>query len=169
MKITIPVQPHILRFIQYLEELEDGDALDLQRNSFVSKLVKSILVMKSTYYDQYRNTNKTDKRLTAELPVIMTGSMEKYNAQFYTHESVYRINNQLCLLLDEWIIDRIRKSSNKRAIHVMAECLEDLGIEDMVDIDSIKKRIQRSRKTKKTLSQQQKKSLKRSPQIVPRL
>jgi hypothetical protein len=149
---SIPVRSHHLKFIEYVENLQPGEPLDLKSNSTISNWLRLLLTKKSKT-DVYMKSSATKigKDYNAELKFkIGVRTFDKLEF-FYSVKTIHIFNQFIYNYLCDILLLEIRKGCIRgiKEKEVIEQFMEDYGIDEMVDRDTLKKATYRLRKDKK--------------------
>lgn len=134
---TIPIKPYLLRFVQVIEGIEANEPLSFRRGSIIGHAIKLAFSYKQTAYDQ-NNVNKAySENLFYSIPRgdFFSGRM------FLTYTSVVHINQLIAKMFHEMLLQKILSyiEAGYTELAAIHDFMDLLGIEEMVDAETIKK------------------------------
>lgn len=154
----IPMRPYLLKYVRHLENLEEGEALDLHRNGLIPYLLQWLVSTKADLLNslaQYKDGNKQStikEQFTGQLPVSLTRRMERHWRMYWTAEAIFMfdrlVHKHFHDMLGYRILAGVEAGDNEKDI--IQDYLASMGItEEEIGFDSVKKAATRWRNDKK--------------------
>ena len=139
---TIPVKPYLLKFVRHYENIEGGEALDLQNNSVVSYTMSLFFTNKTNIDHEDQQSYLTlKKKYSAKLTFKISSRMKNFGKYFISRKTIVVLNKWLERLFHETLLQRILQGAleGKDEKQVIYDFLKELAIEEDVTFDQIKK------------------------------
>jgi hypothetical protein len=148
--LGLPVKPYIKQYVLYKQNLLPGDChIDLSGPGEIPLILRSLLVgkMKGTPYRHEPSEDVYDSILMLKIPQWQMSRSEIV----ITQEGMHLANQFLITNFQEYLLTRIlegrkaKKTENK----IIYEIINEMGIDDLISFDALKKASYRLRKRKK--------------------
>lgn len=152
-QINIPVKPHLLRFVEFQEELQHTEPLRLLGSSPTVTFIKSHLAYKEAY--DYYHPDKSTELLTDSLSVIIPPRHFLRGNFHFTDHAVLHFDNFLNGRFNEFLTTRVELFSalGFQQKDTILSFMELLNIdEDSAEFERIKKAVYRTKKSKKSVN-----------------
>lgn len=152
LKACVPVKGYLLKFVRYIENLEPGDPLDLSNGSVVSFVLKGFLTTKiKLQFESEKKYTSMQKEYTEALYFEVNEEMKQFNAFYINKSSIVAFNAFLHRLFHEMLLMEVRekKADGIQARLTIMEFMEKCGIDEEIDVGSLKKANYRLRLGKK--------------------
>gem|GEM_PF-2346441 len=154
MKIegNILVQPHILKFVNWLENLESGERLDLSGGGIISHTLV-LLLRPKTLTKEVKIKGKLE-HFTTTLPYVMSFRLFKNAHATLGRKEVLIFHHHMHKLFHEFLLRQILHyiHSGKTQIEAIKDFLILIDAEEDVDWESVKRVNLRLRNSKKIVS-----------------
>ena len=153
LKACVPVKPYLLKFVQHIDNIKEDEPLNLNNGGVVGNVLKGYLTTKMKL--QRRETKKSyaslEKEYTAILWYEVYDDLKQFNSFYISKKSIVAFNTFLHRLFHEMLLFKIMEGLEEgiNAKDTTIRFMEKFGIEDTVDVDSLKKANYRLRLSKK--------------------
>lgn len=152
------MRPYLLKYVRKIENLEEGEVLDLHRNGLIPYLLQWLVGTKADLLvamRQYKDGNKQAtirEHFTGQLQVLLTRRMDRHWKMYWTAEAVFMfdrlVHKHFHDTLGRMILEGIQQGLNEK--DVIEGFLFSCGItEDDIGFESVKKAATRWRNDKK--------------------
>lgn len=156
---SIPVKPHLRKFVHYLENLAPDAPLNLSRSGVVGYTLNLLLTNKTNLiHSDTLAGDKLQEKFQDQLRFKVSVRMQTFNCFYLTRRSISIFNTFLHNLLHETLLYRIRMgvAAGQDEKEIIYDFMRELDIEEDVTFDAVKKANYRLRNAKKipTIHQQ---------------
>ena len=152
IKGTIPIKPHLKKFVCWLENLKEDDHINLYQRTTIPRILKLLLTFKTEIIIDSDRPLPQD--LTDQISYSLTIKRLDRGDIHLTKAGIIEFNSFLHYLFHDMLLARVvrevgkSKPNKKTEKQVIYEFLEEIGIEDIVNYESVKKSSYRLRKEK---------------------
>lgn len=136
IQISVPVKPYLLKFIQYIEGLGEGDVFDLNRKSLISDTLRRMFKYKkaclsSSLRDGY----------SASFPVLVPPGIWNQGRFYLDQQAIHDFNTAVFYFFHEVLEFKLLEgtASGQERKQVIEDYMSLLGIDEDVDFDTVKK------------------------------
>lgn len=144
----IPTKPHLAKFVFWLENMKDGEPLNLSYGGIVAHTLRLFLMNKSSMLREDKDGTWSVRDFTAPIPFRVTARMEAFNSFYLSRRSIVIFNQHLHVLFYEMLLSRILDKKLKYGMDekaVIYEWMKELDIEELLTFDAADKAIHRLR------------------------
>lgn len=152
LRACVPVKPYLLKFIRHIENLEENQPLNLNNGGVVGYILKGYLTTKlKVSHKTEKKFTSIQKEYTSILWFEVNEEMKQFNTFYIDKSSIVAYNSFLLRLFHEFLLDKIRdgKEEGVQARTTIMEFMEKFGIDEEIDLGSLKKANYRLRLAKK--------------------
>lgn len=153
------MKPHLFRFVCVLEGIEEEEPLSLESGSVLAHTIKMAL----TYKDNAYKVEKINPHYSSDLIYSIPRSKYLWGKMFLSASAVVDINQCIHKLLHEMLLQKILSyiEMGYNELEAIRDFMILVGIDELVDIETLKKANYRLRKGKGIRSLQENNTLKK--------
>jgi len=153
-EVDMPVKGYLLKFIRHVENLKEGEALDLIKSMGAIPYMLSLLLTNKTNMNRSmkgRSFEKIWKGYDAKIKFKVSYRMQSNSKFYFEPKSIQIFDRFLHRLFHDFLLDKILKGigEGKNEKDIIYDFLAELDIEEDVRFETIKKASYRLRKSKK--------------------
>lgn len=156
----IPVEPYLLKFVQHLENLEPGEAINISHEcGIIPFTLKMLLTNKTNIQEESLLTyKKFESKYPARIRFKISARMQVFNTFYLTRKSISVFNQFLRTMFYDLLLERIKSGIQEGQTQkdIIYQFMRELDIEEDISFDTIIRKVNRVRKVKKipTIHQQ---------------
>lgn len=152
IKGWIPIRPHLLRYVQWREHLDAGAPIIVPGITPIAQALDLCLTNKTSYLTStLRKEEPSAHEYTERLYYLVRGATRcRYNFHFVTAPQGMAFNIFLHHAMHDDLLRLIQagQAAGQYEINIIRNFLEDTGMDDLINDESVKKAQYRLRKTK---------------------
>lgn len=147
----LPIEPGLLKYVQYREHLIEGRPLVLPGQSSIANMLTAMMSMAIIFYDEGRDPQLTPlelQALTARIRFEAHGPIARYEIFNVADRIALHFNSFLYSSMQDDVLQLVMdgKSRGKHEQDTIGEYLRRAGLDDYYEYDSMKKAQYRARK-----------------------
>ena len=147
---SLPIEPGLLKYIQFREHLTEGRALILPGQSSIATMLSSIMSFAILFYDEGRDPQPPPlelRALTSRIRFQAHGPIARYEIFNVADRIALHFNSYLYAHMQDDLLQLVLegKTRGKHEQDTIGEYLRRSGLDDFYEYDSMKKAQYRAR------------------------
>lgn len=157
---TIPMKPHLEKYVRRIENLSPGEAIDLTGVGIIRITLRHMLTRKSIILEEESTTSYKNFEATysAKLRYRISERMQTFSEFYLSKASIIYFNRFVHTLLHEELLIKIMEgiTRGEKEKDIIYDFMRQVEIDELVSFDTLKRASTRLRNAKKigTIHQQ---------------
>jgi len=138
---VMPMQPHLLKFVYWMENMEPGEPIDLTKKTMITRTMLLLFTPKKQIpiNDSDTVTNQFT-RFTVKLKYSITLRQKQFKDFYISRSNIALFNDHMHLLFHEILTQRIlTQIHSKKEKTIVEDYLKEIGADDDIDWHTVKR------------------------------